>query len=768
MRRFVYLLCFSMLGLRGMADDVIKTPQPQLTYLPLADVRLISGPFLHAEQKDAEWLLSLEPDRLLNGFLVNAGLEPKAPKYGGWEAGGLAGQTFGHFLSACSMMYASSGDERFKAIADYCVDQLNTCQQNVETGMLAGFPDASRLFDELSEGKIYSKGFDLNGYYVPFYNMHKLCAGLSDAYYHTGNETAKDVLVKLATFMNQILSPLSDAQIQTILQAEHGGINESLAEVYALTGDKRFLTLSERLNHQDLVKPLLDRKDELAGKHANTQIPKIVGVAREYELTGNKDYWNIASFFWHTVVGHHTYVIGGNSEAEHFGASGRTYDRITDKTCETCNSYNMLKLTKHLFAFTQDMEMADFYERVLYNHILASQNPDNGMICYMSPLASGCRKEFSSPFDSFWCCVGTGLENHARYGEFIYATDKLDNLYVNLFIPSELNWEKRKVTLRQITDFPESDTIRYEMSMDDSQRFTLNLRYPGWCKEECVLKINGKLQSLGKARPGHYIPLKRKWKNGDRIELVIPQSISSEEALGDSTLRAYLNGPIVLAAALEDGNNDVPVVVTEDLKDAGGIVKKVSGHNFEMEKVWPQTVQMKPYYLSTGDRTVVYFEHYTPELWNQRKEQVLKQRNKEEWIRQQTVSHFQPGEMQPERDHLFDGVNLELGEIQGRKYRKAVNGGSFSFQMDVIPDVPMDLMCTYWGNLGDIYKFVVEVDGTPVSTVIIHWWGNQFIDKTYHIPAEVTRGKNKVKVTFRALDAKSVAGPLFDCKILKH
>lgn len=187
-----------------------------------------------------------------------------------------------------------------------------------------------------------------------------------------------------------------------------------------------------------------------------------------------------------------------------------------------------------------------------------------------------------------------------------------------------------------------------------------------------------------------------------------------------------------------------------------------------MEKVWPQTVQMKPYYLSTGDRTVVYFEHYTPELWNQRKEQVLKQRNKEEWIRQQTVSHFQPGEMQPERDHLFDGVNLELGEIQGRKYRKAMDGGSFSFQMDVIPDVPMDLMCTYWGNLGDIYKFVVEVDGTPVSTVIIHWWGNQFIDKTYHIPAEVTRGKNKVKVTFRALDAKSVAGPLFDCKILKH
>lgn len=298
MRRLVYLLCFSMLGLRGMADDVIKTPQPQLTYLPLADVRLISGPFLHAEQKDAEWLLSLEPDRLLNGFLVNAGLEPKAPKYGGWEAGGLAGQTFGHFLSACSMMYASSGDERFKAIADYCVDQLNTCQQNVGTGMLAGFPDASWLFDELSEGKIYSKGFDLNGYYVPFYNMHKLCAGLSDAYYHTGNETAKDVLVKLATFMNQILSPLSDAQIQTILQAEHGGINESLAEVYALTGDKRFLTLSERLNHQDLVKPLLDRKDELAGKHANTQIPKIVGVAREYELTGNKDYWNIASFFF--------------------------------------------------------------------------------------------------------------------------------------------------------------------------------------------------------------------------------------------------------------------------------------------------------------------------------------------------------------------------------------------------------------------------------------------------------------------------------------
>lgn len=669
------------------------------------------------------------------------------------------------------MQYAATGDEEFKSRVDYMVSELARCQKmykGLMTGYVGGIPEQERIFTEIYEGKVYSSGFDLNGGWVPIYTLHKLYAGLVDAYLYCNNEEAKDVVTKCADWLINITSNLDEAKFQQMISCEIGGMSEVLDAIYILTGEQKYLDIAKKFYHKAVLDPMVEGLDQLNGLHANTQIPKVLGCLTEYLATGEEDRYKLAAFFWDRVVHHHTYSMGGNSDSEHFGEPDHLYHRRTSGSAETCNTYNMLKLTKKLFQIDADAEMMDYYERALYNHILASQNPDNGMICYMSPLASGCRKEFSSPFDSFWCCVGTGLENHARYGEFIYATDKLDNLYVNLFIPSELNWEKRKVTLRQITDFPESDTIRYEMSMDDSQRFTLNLRYPGWCKEECVLKINGKLQSLGKARPGHYIPLKRKWKNGDRIELVIPQSISSEEALGDSTLRAYLNGPIVLAAALEDGNNDVPVVVTEDLKDAGGIVKKVSGHNFEMEKVWPQTVQMKPYYLSTGDRTVVYFEHYTPELWNQRKEQVLKQRNKEEWIRQQTVSHFQPGEMQPERDHLFDGVNLELGEIQGRKYRKAVDGGSFSFQMDVIPDVPMDLMCTYWGNLGDIYKFVVEVDGTPVSTVIIHWWGNQFIDKTYHIPAEVTRGKNKVKVTFRALDAKSVAGPLFDCKILKH
>lgn len=768
-RKFSFLLLTGAITFSWVHAET----RSQVSPFSLWEVRLTDGLFKHAMELDKQWLLQLDPDRLMSGFLTEAGLTPKAPKYGGWENGGLAGQTFGHYLSACARMYASTGDPQLAQRLVYCVNQLDTCQRAIGTGLIAGFPNAQNLFVELSQGDIRTKGFDLNGYYVPLYNMHKLFAGLTDIYYCTNNQLAYSVLMRLAEFMYSVFAPLSDAQIQQILVAEHGGINESIAEIYALNGKGKFLKLAERMNHKTLTDPLLHGRDELAGMHANTQIPKIVGVMREYELSQDTNYLKIADFFWNTVVHHHTYVIGGNSEAEHFGAPKRTYDRITDKTCETCNSYNMLKLTKQLFQQEPDVEKADFYERTLYNHILASQNPHDGMVCYMSPLVSGGRKGYSSPFDSFWCCVGTGLENHAKYGEFIYFTNAAKDLYVNLFIPSELEWKERGVRFIQQTRFPDSDTITYRIQTENDQKFTLNLRYPRWATQGYSLFVNGKPVKGKQVRlsSNGYLQLTRKWKNGDQIRYVLPMNISSEEALGDSTQRAYLYGPIVLTSLLPEGEKVVPVVVTDHLKQASQIVqvdRSAFPVSFTLNASWPHSYPLIPYYKAVDARTVVYFEHYSPDQWEKRKDQILLQKDKEQWIKEQTVSLFQPGEMQPERDHAFTGEKLELGEMHGRKFRKAVEGGWFSFEMEVLPDQPMDLMCTYWGDLGDIYKFKVEVDGVPVSTVIIHWWGHSFIDKVYHIPYNVTEGKKKVTVAFRALDGKSVAGPLFTCKVLKN
>lgn len=762
----IALISFSCTSTKA-SKEVVDIP---LREFSLWDVRLTNSPFHRAMHLNEQWLLSLEPDRLLSGFRTEAGLQPKAPKYGGWESQGVAGQTFGHYLSALAMMYASTGNEELNNKLTYSINELDSCQQAFGlNGIIAAFPRAKELFTEIGQGDIRTEGFDLNGGWVPLYSMHKLFAGLIDTYEYTRNEQAYKVLLNLADGVNNMLSGLTDLQIQKILVCEHGGINESLAEVYALSGDKKYLTLAQRLNHKAVLDPLSKGIDELAGKHANTQIPKVVGAIREYELTGDETYFNTADFFWNTVVHNHSYVIGGNSEAEHFGIPHRTYDRITDKTCENCNTYNMLKLTKHLYTLNPNIEKVDYYERALYNQILASQNPNDGMVCYMSPLATGSQKSFSSPFDSFWCCVGTGLENHARYGEFIYFYDKKDDLYINLFIASELDWKKRKVKIEQITNYPESDTIRYKINTDKAQDFTINLRYPTWAKDGYTLLINDIQQDIATSA-GNYIPLKQAWKDGDEICYILPKRVSSEAALGDDNLRAYLYGPIVLSAVWEDRKEALfPVVVTDNKESAQGVLE-VSDKplEFEMKAAQPYSVRMKPYYQMPTEKVMVYFEHYTPKDWEEKGESILMKQNHAKWIEEQTVSHFRPGEMQPERDHDFKGDKIEVGEQNGRKYRKAPDGGWFSFDMKVLPNIPQDLVATYWGNLGDIYKFSVEIDGTSIATVIIHWWGHSFIDKTYHIPNKLTEGKEKVTVTFRAINDKSVAGPLFDCKILKN
>ncbi|MBC8097275.1 MAG: glycoside hydrolase family 127 protein, partial [Akkermansiaceae bacterium] len=414
---------------------------PQARTFSAASVRLLSGPFKQGQDLAAKYLLSLEADRFLAWFRKEAGLVPKATNYGGWEAQGIAGHSLGHYLTGCALAYAATGDPQFLDRVNYIVTELAECQKAGGTGYIAAIPGGKKAYAEVAAGDIRSKGFDLNGIWVPNYTMHKVFAGLRDAYRLGGNPQALEVSKSLADWFEKTHAGLNEEQMQKILAAEHGGLNETFADLYADTGDERYLKLARRFHHKAILDPLARGEDILPGKHANTQIPKLIGLATLYELTGDRGDRAGAQFFWDRVVHHHSYVTGGHCDGEHFGAADRLNNRLSSNTTETCNVYNMLKLTEHVFGWNPSADAADFYERALLNHIRSSQHPD-GRVIYNLSLKPGFHKEYQSPYDGFTCCVGSGMENHVRYGEGIYFHND-DNLWVNLFIASEVNWKAR-------------------------------------------------------------------------------------------------------------------------------------------------------------------------------------------------------------------------------------------------------------------------------------------------------------------------------------
>ncbi|MGO9480415.1 MAG: glycoside hydrolase family 127 protein, partial [Candidatus Kryptoniota bacterium] len=430
------------------------------------EVKLLDGPFKHAMEMDSAYMLSLEPDRLLSWFRKDAGLTPKAPVYGGWESLGLAGHTLGHYLSACSRMYLDTGDKRFLERVNYIVNQLDSCQMANGNGYVAAIPDGKNIFGRVSRGEIDS-AHGMEGW-APWYTIHKLMAGLRDSYLYCGNQEAKTVMVRLAGWVYETTKNLSYAQWQIMLDVEYGGMNEVMADAYAISGDKRYLEVARKFYDNRVLKPLSEQRDDLNGFHANTQFPKIIGLERIYELTGDTSLHETAKFFWKTVVYHHSYVTGGNSDGEFFGPPDTLNDYLNYNTTESCNTYNMLKLTRHLFFQDPKPEYADYYERAVWNHILASQDPQDGMMCYYIALEPGGRKVYNTPFNDFWCCTGTGMENHARYNDNIYFHDD-STLYVNLFIASDLNWAKNGISVRQETNFPESGAVKYSFTCKKHQ-----------------------------------------------------------------------------------------------------------------------------------------------------------------------------------------------------------------------------------------------------------------------------------------------------------
>ncbi|MFA9454955.1 MAG: glycoside hydrolase family 127 protein, partial [Candidatus Aminicenantaceae bacterium] len=467
--------------------------------LPLDKVTLLGGPLKRAQDVTAEYLLKLEPDRMLAGYRIRAGLEPKAEGYGGWDAvesRQLTGHIAGHYLSAISLMYAATDNQEFKRRADYIVTEFKEVQDKRGDGYLGAIVnrdgiDGRELFERLSRGEIKSGGFDLNGLWSPWYTLHKTYAGLRDAFRFTGNETALEVEIKFAEWAEHILASLDAGQIQRMLNTEFGGMNEIMVDLYADTGDTRWLDLSFKFEHRSFIEPLKRHQDILEGKHGNTQVPKLIGSIDRYAYTGSVGDLLAAGYFWDQVVQHHSYATGGHGHDEYFGDPGKLSERVDGRTAETCNVYNMLKLTRRLFSVRPDAHYADFYERALFNHILASIDPEDGRTCYMVPVGRGVQHEYQDMFRSFTCCVGSGMESHALHGNGIFY-ESSDKLWVNLYAPARAEWDAAGVVLEMNTDLPEGDSATIQMTLQSPRELTLALRRPYWAGDGFSIKINGK------------------------------------------------------------------------------------------------------------------------------------------------------------------------------------------------------------------------------------------------------------------------------------
>ena len=740
----------------------------------LKDVKLLDGPFKHATELNVQSLLNYQPDRLLSKFRSEAGLKPKAEPYGGWEAMTIAGHSLGHYLSACALMYQTTGDSIFLNRVNYIVAELDTCQQADGHGYIGAFPNGKKILEEeVAKGNIRAQGFDLNGIWVPFYTEHKVMAGLFEAYDLCGNTKALEINRRFADWLYTVVSGLNEEQIQKMLNCEHGGINESLAELYAKTGDDKYMAMSRIFHHKAILDPLSNGVDILPGKHANTQIPKLVGLARRYELSADSSDRKTAEFFWDRVVNHHSYVTGGHCNHEYFGPPDTLRDRLSDETTETCNVYNMLKLSEHLFEWEASPKVADFYERALFNHILSSQHPKTGRVIYNLSLEMGGHKEYQNP-EWFTCCVGSGMENHSKYGKNIFYHNN-DELYISQFIASELNWKEKGLTVRQETSFPDSQNSTLVFSCEETVPFILQIRYPHWAEKGMEIKVNGKSHSV-KEKPGSFVGIRRYWKNGDKVEISFPFTLRLETMPDDSNRVAIFYGPLVLAGDLGDeydsnryDANFVPVIMTEN-RNPNAWMKAVEGttNTFIIENVGrPRDVEFKPFFATHNCSYSVYFDMFNEKGWEDHQKEYLRKLEAKKQLEAATIDFFQPGEMQPEREHNFKDLKTWTGENKNRKFREVDRGGWFSCQMKIYKDEPIDLVVEYWGGYTGSKTFDILVNETKIATEnISNKKPGEFLDVTYEIPQNLISGKKIINVKFVPHEGHR-AGPVFGVRTVR-
>ena len=755
---------------------------------PLQDVRLLPSPFLEAQDTDRSYLLALDADRLLAPFRREAGLPVLKPSYGNWESSGLDGHMGGHYLSALSLMWAATGDGTVRERLDYFVQELKKAQ--AEDGYLGGIPGGRAALRDIVGGKLHADNFSVNGKWVPWYNLHKIAAGLRDAWRYAGNEDARRMLVRFADWTVTLTSALNDEQMQSMLRAEHGGMNEVLADVYQMTGDQRYLIAAKRFSHQAILQPLAAGRDELTGLHANTQIPKVIGFERIAELTGGTQWHKAASFFWSTVHDHRTVAIGGNSVREHFHDE-KDFSSMSSEVegPETCNTYNMLKLTELLFQRDPGAAYSDYYERALYNHILSSQRPESGGFVYFTPMRPNHYRVYSEVDKAMWCCVGSGIESQARYGEFIYAHDG-DALLVNLFIPSRLEWREKGVALTQSNRFP--DQASTHLAIDSGGKFKLKIRYPGWvAKGALAIRVNGKPIPI-RAAPGSYVELARDWRKGDTVDVRLPMRTTLEQMPDKSNYYAVLHGPIVLAAKtspfpgeqlnfMADDSRmghiaqgplcpqEAAPVFVSDGKNFLNKFKPVPGQSLTftapglVQGQGAGAVRFIPFFRLHDSRYMIYWQQTTPADLANMREKAAAAETERLALDARTIDQVAPGEQQPESDHFFKGEGADAGLNGTRHWRHA--SGWFSYELKDREAAARVLRLTFAsGDAGR--KFDVQVNGRLLQTVTIEARPEAFYSLDLPVPADAARD-GMVEVKFVA-HAGSLAGGLYGLRLLRY
>ena len=767
--------------------------QEKAEFFPLSSVRLQDELFLKAQQNNLKYILALNPDKLLAPFLKEAGITPKAAMYGNWESRGLGGQTAGHYLSSLSLMYAATGEPELKRRLDYMIDELDKCQQKNANGYVGGIPEGREMWIDLANGKLETNNFSLNKKWVPWYNLHKLYAGLIDTWVITKNAKAKQVLIKLADWCLITTSKLSDAQMQEMLRCEHGGMNEVLAEVASLTGDEKYIKLAQRFSHQFILEPLLAQKDALNGLHANTQIPKVIGFMRIGELTNNQEWKKASNFFWETVVNKRSVSIGGNSVKEHFNKTDDFSQLMHLKEGpETCNSYNMLRLTKHLFQDQPKGNYIDYYERTTYNHILASQHPEHGGLVYLTPLRAQHYRVYSKPELDFWCCVGTGIENHAKYGEMIYTHQKND-LFVNLFIASTLNWKEKELVLTQSTKFPFEETTHLKLELKKAQTFTLYIRKPVWIKEGIMkVWVNNEVVEPILNENGYYA-LKRNWKAKDEIKCSLPMDTKVEPLPDNSSWISFVHGPIVLAAATS--TNDLRGLIADDsrqsniaggplysISDAPIIISKSNQFKPNLENINKKELifgaanyiyqdkykglKMIPFFKLHDARYMLYWPVSSLQDVEDNQKKWLTEEQKMLPLETSTIDFLSPGEQQAEVEHNLEAQQTENGMFQDKFWRAAKNW--FSYELKNDNNDAKKLRVTYYG--AEVAKgFGIYINEKLLKQVVLPGnKGEKFFDEEYILTEEIIESFNSkvLKVKFAANEGNPTAR-IFTVRLLK-
>ena len=738
----------------------------------LNDVRLLSGPIKEYLERNRKYLLSLDVDRLVHNFRVNAGLPSGAHPLGGWEDPNceLRGHFTGHYLSACALMYASTGDALVKEKGNAVVDALGKCQQALgASGYLSAYPE--EFIDRVENGKRV---------WAPYYTLHKIMAGLFDMYVLCDNQRALEILEGMTSWTKKRMEKLDQKGPQDMRRVEFGGMAEVLANLYSVTGDPTDLELARRFEKRSFLDPLADHKDQLKGLHVNTHIPQAIGAAREYELTGEKSYYEIASFFWNDVVDSRSYATGGTSNFEAWRDEPyKLADELSQESHENCCTYNMLRLTEHLFSWSPNARYFDYYERALFSGILPTYHPTvGGAIMYYVPMKSGLFKMFGVPDSSYFCCNGSGIESFAKLGNNIYYKEG-NAVYVNLFIASEAKWTEKAVTISQETKFPEQEATRFSFKMKKPAEFTLKLRIPSWAVKTASVRVNGKVVPMDVASDG-YLAMARTWHQGDIVRLALPMRLSLSNCSDDPSVGAVLYGPIVLAGTLgteamtkemESGLGwpdvdrmvsrgaamETPSLVVPNA-DPNLWIKPVAGKPLTFRTVnvgKPNDVTLIPFYKLFGQRYAVYWNIYAPYEW-----QVIQD------SRASTVSGLVDkvivGDHRSDREHNFQAYRFQTGERMGKAWVKSPL--SIRYDLNVDSSHECTLKCTYWGGDKDC-SFAISVDGLLLSTQALSGGkDNDFVDVSYPIPGDLLRGKKRVSIMFRAERGKPM-GEVYGCEI---